>query len=76
MDVYDTVNNSASAIVNILGGLFGVGGIAKASRNAKGLGDVARWRKGMKSPEIWSLGKIFQGGDGIVQSLLGKVCKL
>ncbi|KAI0191619.1 hypothetical protein F4808DRAFT_476023 [Astrocystis sublimbata] len=73
---YDTVNDPASAVVNILGGLFGVGGIVKASRDAKGIASIAKWRKGMKASEISSLGKIFQDGDTKIQSLLGKVCKI
>ncbi|KAL3462744.1 glycoside hydrolase superfamily [Aspergillus heterothallicus] len=73
---YDTVQDPASAVVNMLGLLFGVGSIAKASRNAKGLSEVANWRKGMKAGEITSLGKIFENGDTMVQSILGKVCKI
>jgi chitinase len=73
---YDTVKDPASAVVNMLGMLFGVGSIAKASRNAKGLSEVANWRKGMKAGEITSLGKIFENGDSMVQSILGKVCKI
>jgi hypothetical protein len=60
----------------MLGMLFGVGAIAKASRDATGLGKVAQWRMGMKAGEISSLGKIFQSGDGKVQAILGKLCKL
>ena len=60
----------------MLGMLFGVGTIAKASRDAKGLASVAQWRKGMKTGEITSLGKIFQSEDEKLQSIVGKVCKL
>lgn len=73
---YDTVKNPESAVVNMLGMLFGVGSIAKVSRDAKGLNQVASWRKGMKAGEITSLGKIFENGDSMVQSILGKVCKI
>lgn len=73
---YETVKDPASAIVNILGMLFGVGQIAKAERGAKGLRDVAQYRKGMAAGEISSLGRFFADGDSKVQTLLGKVCKL
>ncbi|KAL3477790.1 glycoside hydrolase superfamily [Aspergillus californicus] len=73
---YDTVNNPESAVVNMLGLLFGAGAFTKVSRNAKGLGDVAKWRKGMSTSEIASLGKFFEDGDASVQAILGKVCKL
>ncbi|KAG8163304.1 hypothetical protein KVR01_006601 [Diaporthe batatas] len=73
---YETVRDPASAIVNILGMLFGVGQIAKAERSATGIRGVAAWRKGMKSSEISSMGRFFADGDSKVQTLLGKVCKL
>lgn len=56
--------------------LFGAGSIVKAARDAKGLSSIATWRKGMQAGEITSLGKIFESGDGKVQALLGKVCKI
>jgi chitinase len=73
---YDTVKDPASAIMNIMGMLFGVGSIAKAARGATGLRKVADFRKGMASGEIASLGKFFENGDAEVQALLGKVCKM
>jgi hypothetical protein len=62
--------------MNILGMLFGLGEIAKAARTGKGLAEVASWRKGMKADEIVSMGTIFKKGDDVVQSVLGKVCKI
>lgn len=72
---YETVKDPASAIVNILGMLFGAGNIAKVARDAKGISSVAQFRKSMTPGEISSLGKIFQDGDSKVQDLLGKMCK-
>ncbi|KAJ5662800.1 hypothetical protein N7507_003531 [Penicillium longicatenatum] len=73
---YDTVEDPSSAVVNMLGMLFGAGSIAKVGRDAKGLSSVAKWRRGMKTGELASLGDIFKNGDSKVQSLMGKVCKL
>ncbi|KAH9903612.1 hypothetical protein F4778DRAFT_91579 [Xylariomycetidae sp. FL2044] len=73
---YDSINDPSSAVINILGSLFGVGNIARAARGAKGLSDVAQWRKGMSSADISVMGKHFADGDSKVQSILGKVCKL
>lgn len=73
---YDTVNDPASAVVNMLGMLFGAGDIAKVARDAKGLTKVADWRRSMKANEVSSMGKIFQDGDSKVQAILGKMCKL
>lgn len=69
---YDTVKDPVSAVVNIIGTLFGVDSIAKATCDAKGLGSVASFRKGMLSTEIASLGS-FKNDDDEVQALLGKV---
>ncbi|KAL4739555.1 glycoside hydrolase superfamily [Aspergillus similis] len=73
---YDTINNPDAAVVNMLGMLFGAGAFTKVSRDAKGLRDVASYRRGMSTGEIASLGKFFENGDGKVQAILGKVCKL
>ncbi|KAI9371712.1 hypothetical protein BJX61DRAFT_12353 [Aspergillus egyptiacus] len=73
---YDTVSDPSSAIINMVGMLFGAGSITKASRDAKGLAKVAGWRKGMNAAEVASLGRMFKDGDELVQGILGKVCKL
>lgn len=48
----------------------------RAARTGKGLAEVASWRKGMKADEIVSMGNIFKKGGDMVQSVLGKVCKI
>ncbi|KAK4545949.1 hypothetical protein LTR36_002513 [Oleoguttula mirabilis] len=73
--VYDTVQDPKSAVVNILGMLVAVGAIAKASRDGKGIGDIATIRRGMKPDDIAGLGSIFKNNDDKLQSIM-KVCKL
>lgn len=73
---YDTVKDPGSAVINMLGMVFGLGSIAKVARDGPGLAQVAKWRRGMSAAEITSLGKIFKDGDDLVQSVLVKVCKL
>lgn len=74
--IYDTVHDPSSAIINILGMLFGVGAIAKASRDGAGVGAIAKFRRGMKPEEVTALGKIFSEKDGVLQSILGKACRV
>ncbi|KAK3938836.1 glycoside hydrolase superfamily [Diplogelasinospora grovesii] len=74
--IYDTVQDPSSAIINILGMLFGVGSITKATRDGTGIGAIAKLRRGMKPEEVTALGKIFSGKDGVLQSILGKACKM
>lgn len=75
LGIYDTVKDPKSAVVNILGMLLGVGAIVKASRDAKGLSDVAKIRRGMSGDAIAGLGKIFKDNDDKLQAI-AKVCKL
>jgi chitinase len=72
---YDTVKDPSSAILNVVGMLFGVGNIVKAGRDGPGLAAVAGIRKGIKPSEVSSLGKIFADRDGVLQNILTKVCK-
>lgn len=71
--IYDTVKDPSSAVVNILGMLFGVGSLTKISRDGTGLARIARLRQGMKSDEIASLGSIFKANDDKLQTIM-KVC--
>ncbi|EPS35046.1 putative alpha-1,3-glucanase [Penicillium oxalicum 114-2] len=71
--IYDTVQNPSSAVVNILGMLFGVGSITKVSRDGQGLASVAKLRREMKPEEIASLGGIFKSNDDKLRSIM-KVC--
>lgn len=75
LGIYDTVNDPASAFLNIIGMLFGAGAILKASRDAPGLAGVAKIRKGMTADQISGLGSVFGAQDAKLQSVL-KVCKL
>lgn len=75
LGIYDTVTDPKSAVVNILGMLVGVGAIAKASRDGKGIGDIAKIRRGMTASDVSSLGAIFKNNDDKLQSIM-KVCKL
>ncbi|KAL4748496.1 hypothetical protein BDW72DRAFT_195708 [Aspergillus terricola var. indicus] len=59
---YDTVNNPDAAVVSMLGMLFGAGAFTKVSRDAKGLKDVARYRRGVSTGEIALLGKFLRMG--------------
>ncbi|KAK5130435.1 hypothetical protein LTR08_002134 [Meristemomyces frigidus] len=72
--IYDTVEDPTSAVVNILGMLVGVGTIAKATRDGKGIGDIANIRRGMSSDDVAGLGSIFKANDDKLQSIM-KVCK-
>lgn len=74
--IYDTVQDPSSAIINIMGMLFGVGSIVKVARDGKGLGAIAKYRRGMKPEEVEALGSIFSDKDGVLQSILGKACKM
>jgi chitinase len=75
MGIYDTVDDPKSAVVNVLGMLLGVGAIAKASRDGKGLNDVAKVRRGMTADAVGSLGRIFKDNDDTLQGIM-KVCRL
>ncbi|KAG9603067.1 glycoside hydrolase family 6 protein, partial [Aureobasidium melanogenum] len=72
--LYDTVKDPKSAIVNILGMLIGVGSIAKVERTGKGIGDVAKLKRGMTADNIAALGSIFKNNDDKLQSII-KVCR-
>ncbi|CAD0113390.1 unnamed protein product [Aureobasidium uvarum] len=74
LGIYDTVEDPSSAVVNVLGMLLGVGAIAKASRDGKGISGVASARKGMSADSISSLGSVFKNQDDKLQSIM-KVCK-
>lgn len=50
VDIYDTVQDPSSAVVNILGLLLGVGGIAKTIREGEDIAKVAKLSRGM-SPD-------------------------
>ncbi|KAJ6032219.1 glycoside hydrolase [Penicillium herquei] len=71
--VYDTVSDPSSAVTNIIGMLFGVGNIAKVTRDGEGLASVAKLRAAMKESEIESFGTIFTTNDSKLQSIL-KIC--
>jgi len=43
--------------------LFGVGAIAKASRDGEGIAAIAKFRRALKSEEISGFGLIFKGND-------------
>lgn len=72
--IYDTVNDPKSAVINILGMLVGVGAIAKVERSGKGLGDVAKVRRGMSEADIAGLGSVFKNSDDKLQAII-KVCR-
>lgn len=61
-------------MVNIIGMLFGLGNVAKATRDGKGLASIANLRQGIKAEEISSFGSIFKGNDDKLQSIM-KSCK-
>ncbi|KAJ5323307.1 hypothetical protein N7476_001907 [Penicillium atrosanguineum] len=70
----DTVQDPKSAVVNVIEMLFGVGAIAKASRDGEGLVSIARFRRAMKAEEINGFGSTFKGSDDKLQAIL-KGCK-
>lgn len=72
--VYDTVQDPKSAIVNVMGMLVGAGAIARASRDGKGIRDVASIRSGMKPNEVAGLGDIFKRNDDRLQGIIN-LCK-
>jgi chitinase len=72
--IYDTVSNPESAVINILGMLLGIGAIAKVERTGKGIGDVAKLRRGMTADNVAALGSIFKTNDDKLQSII-KVCR-
>jgi chitinase len=74
LDIYDTVKNPDSAVINILGMLIGVGAIARAERSGKGIGDVAQIRRGMTADNIAKLGSMFKKNDDTLQGII-KVCR-
>ncbi|KAJ5765052.1 glycoside hydrolase [Penicillium odoratum] len=71
--VYQTVDDPSSAVSNIIGMLFGIGSIAKVSRDGKGIASIAKLRASMKDSEIESFGTIFTTNDDKLQSIL-KIC--
>lgn len=73
--IYDTVGDPKAAIVNILGMLIGVGSIGKVARTGKGIGDVAKLRRGMTTAGVAGLGAVFKNSDDKLQNIV-KVCRL
>jgi chitinase len=73
-DVYQTVQDPKSAVVNILGMLLGVGAIARVERTGKGLGDVAKIRRGMTADTVSAFGPVFKGSDDALQNVIHKLC--
>jgi chitinase len=73
-DVYQTVQDPKSAVVNILGMLLGVGAIARVERTGKGLGDVAKIRRGMTADTVSAFGPVFKGSDDALQNVVHKLC--
>ena len=74
MAIYDTVKNPASAVINIIGMLVGVGAIAKVSRDGTGLAEVAKVQRGMDAATIGKLGGVFKNGVDELKPIM-KVCK-
>lgn len=72
--VYDSVQDPKSAVVNVIGMLFGVGAIAKASRDDEGIAAIAKFRRAMKPEEISGFGSIFKGSDDKLQAIM-KGCR-
>lgn len=71
--IYNTVQDPNSALINVLGLLGGLGKFTKASRDGKGLGEVAAARRGMTDATVNGLGKLFKENDDKLQSVM-KVC--
>lgn len=74
LSIYDSVEDPKSAVVNILGTLFGVGAITKATRDAKGISTIAKTRRDMSASDVSNLGTIFKNNDAKLQSLM-RGCK-
>ena len=74
LTIYDTVTDPESAVVNILGMLVGVGAIARVERSGKGIGDVAKLRRGMTADNVAALGSVFKNNDDKLQNSI-KVCR-
>ncbi|KEQ78019.1 hypothetical protein M436DRAFT_34846, partial [Aureobasidium namibiae CBS 147.97] len=64
----------SSAVVNILGMLLGVGAIARVERTGKGIGDVAKLRRGMTADDVAALGSVFKNSDDKLQNIIN-VCR-
>lgn len=75
LGVYDTVDDPSAAVFNVVGMLFGVGTIAKASRDGKGIAGVASTRRGMSADAAAGLGSVFKNNDDKLQGIM-KVCRL
>lgn len=74
LGIYDTVEDPASAIVNVLGMLLGVGAIARASRDGTGIGEIAKFRREMSGDAVAGMGRLFKDNDDKLQNIL-KVCR-
>ena len=74
LGIYDSVTNPSSAIINILGMLLGVGGIAKVTRDAPGLAKVAKVQKTMEASSAAKFGKVFKSNFDELQPVM-KFCK-
>jgi chitinase len=72
--MYETVQDPNSAVINILGMLIGVGAIARVERTGKGLGDVAKIRRGMTADTVSAFGPVFKGSDDALQNVIHKLC--
>lgn len=72
--IYDTVHDPQASIVELLGALFGLGGLSKIARDEKSLGELALKRATIKADTIKNFGKLFQDNDVHLQGILN-MCK-
>ena len=70
LTVYDIVQDPKSAPLAIIGGLLGLAG-PTIPRTPKGLGDLAKIRRGMKASDF---GDLFKKNDDVLQKIIG-ACK-
>ncbi|RYP70495.1 hypothetical protein DL771_005432 [Monosporascus sp. 5C6A] len=73
--IYGMVDDPESALMGVLGMMFGLGGITKVGRNPKGFKDMAAKRADLRtSGGISKIGGNFQARDDILQDIV-KFCR-
>ncbi|CAD6446789.1 70f8fb62-2be9-40c0-91c7-3914c6610b41 [Sclerotinia trifoliorum] len=73
--IYTIVEDPSSGPMSALGLLFGLGGVAAASRDAEGLSKVAALRREMKGEDVASMGVTVEDQAVLVQKIM-KDCTL
>ncbi|KAL5045986.1 hypothetical protein BDW71DRAFT_207965 [Aspergillus fruticulosus] len=68
--IYEMVEDPDSALMSVMGMLFGAGGVAAAARDGAGMAKMANARRGLTAADIEKLGAVFVKRDKVLQSIV------